>query len=100
MAIKVQVLADFVTEFTHDIAPELERTLPELEALEEQNLDGNLAKWKLFADGSSNQHGCGARFVLQTPLGEQMEYAIRIRFKATNNEAESEALLGQRVATK
>ncbi|GFY88915.1 hypothetical protein Acr_06g0008550 [Actinidia rufa] len=33
------------------------------------------------------------RLVIQTPSGEQMEYAIRIRFKATNNEAEYEALL-------
>ena len=55
----------------------------------------------LFVDGSSNQYSCGAGLVLQTPLGDQMEYAIRIGFKATNNEAEYEALLVDlRVATK
>ena len=55
---------------------------------------------ELFVDGLSNQHGCGARLVLQTPFGEQMEYAIRIGFKATNNEAKYEAFLaGLRVAS-
>ncbi|GFS33711.1 hypothetical protein Acr_00g0030180 [Actinidia rufa] len=40
------------------------------------------------------------RLVLQNPSGEQMEYAIRIGFKATNNEAKYEALLADlRVAT-
>ncbi|GFZ08896.1 hypothetical protein Acr_20g0007040 [Actinidia rufa] len=53
----------------------------------------------LFMDGSSNRHGCGAGLVLQTPTGDQIEYAIRIGFKATNNKAEYEALLvGLRVA--
>ncbi|GFZ12709.1 hypothetical protein Acr_23g0010940 [Actinidia rufa] len=33
------------------------------------------------------------RLVIQTPSDEQMEYAIRMGFKATNNEAEYEALL-------
>ena len=42
-------------------------------------------------DRSSNQHGCGVRLVLQIPFGEQMKYAIRIGFKATNNEVEYEA---------
>ncbi|GFY90929.1 hypothetical protein Acr_07g0011250 [Actinidia rufa] len=41
-----------------------------------------------------------ARLILQTPSGDQMEYAIRIKFKAANNEAKYEALLtGLRVAT-
>ncbi|GFY94785.1 hypothetical protein Acr_10g0001700 [Actinidia rufa] len=33
----------------------------------------DLAHWILFVNGSSNQHGCGARLVIQTPSGEQME---------------------------
>ena len=50
-------------------------------------------------DGSSNQHGYGAGLVLQTTSSEHMEYAIHIGFKATNNEAEYEALLiGLRIA--
>ena len=51
-------------------------------------------------DGSSNQHGYGARLILQTPSDEQMEYTICIGFKATNNEAKYEAfLIGLQVAT-
>ncbi|GFY91186.1 hypothetical protein Acr_07g0013820 [Actinidia rufa] len=50
------------------------------------------------------RQGCGAGLVLQTPSGEHMskhmEYAIRIGFKATTNEAEYEVLLARlRVAT-
>ena len=43
----------------------------------------------------------GTGLVLQTPSGQQMEYSIRIGFKATNNKAEYEALLVElRVATR
>ena len=83
MAIKAQALADFIAEFTHDVALEPKVSLPKVEASEKHDLDKNFAKWKLFVDGSCNQHGCGVRLVLQTPSGEQMEYAIRIRFKTT-----------------
>ncbi|GFZ05223.1 hypothetical protein Acr_17g0007950 [Actinidia rufa] len=45
------------------------------------------------------EHGCGAGLVIQTPFDEQMEYAIRMGFKATNTEAEYEALFaGLRIA--
>ncbi|GFZ10945.1 hypothetical protein Acr_22g0003430 [Actinidia rufa] len=100
MAIKAQALADFMIESTHENAPEPKATPPEVETPEEQSSDKDLSRWMLFVDGSSNQHGCGAGLVLQTSSSDQMEYAIRIGFKATNNEAEYEALLaGLRVAT-
>ena len=60
MVIKSQALTNFVTKFTHDVVPEPEVTLPEVETPKKQNLDKNIVKWKLFVDGSSNQHGCGA----------------------------------------
>ena len=84
---KGQALADFVAEFTYDIALEFEKDLPEIETSEHPNSNEDLAKWKLFVDGSSNQHGCGVGLILQTPSREQMEYDIRIGFKATNNKA-------------
>ncbi|XP_057510765.1 uncharacterized protein LOC130793127 [Actinidia eriantha] len=93
MAIKAQVLDDFIVESTHEGTLEPEITPPEIETPKEQSSKKDLARWILFVDGSSNQHGCGARLVIQTPSGEQMEYAIRIGFKATNNEAEYKALL-------
>ncbi|XP_057503539.1 uncharacterized protein LOC130787093 [Actinidia eriantha] len=99
MAIKAQALADFVVESKRDVAHEPDLVPPEVGTPAEQNSD-NLDRWLLFVDGSSNQHGCGARLVLQTPTCEQMEHALRIGFKATNNEAEYEALLaGLRMAT-
>ncbi|GFS36114.1 hypothetical protein Acr_00g0044140 [Actinidia rufa] len=59
MAIKAQTLADFIVEFTHDVAPN-----PEMEALKEQNQDDAFSNWKLFVDGSSNQYGCGVGLIL------------------------------------
>ncbi|GFZ15781.1 hypothetical protein Acr_25g0001900 [Actinidia rufa] len=100
MAIKAQTLANFMVESTHETTPELEATPPELETPKEQSLDEDFTRWMLFIDESFNQHGCGAGLILQTPSSDQMEYAIRIRFKVTNNEVEDEALLaGLRVAT-
>ena len=49
MAIKAQILADFIVEFTHDVTLD-----PEMEALEEQSQEDELARLKLFLDGSSN----------------------------------------------
>ncbi|GFS36358.1 hypothetical protein Acr_00g0045530 [Actinidia rufa] len=99
MAIKAQALVDFVVESTHESIPEPEATPPEMETTKEQSSD-DLARWMLFVDESSNQHGCGTRLVLQTLSGDQMEYAIRIGLKTTNNKAEYEALLADlRVAT-
>ena len=46
-------------------------------------------------DESSHQHGCGVGLVLQIPSSEQIEYSIRIKFEATNNEVEYEALLAR-----
>ena len=79
-----------MAEFTYD-APEPEESLPKMET--RYNPDDDLAKWKLFVDGSSNQQGCDVGLVFQTPSGEQMEYAICMGFKATNNEAKYKALL-------
>ena len=85
----------------HDVTPEFEITLSEVEILEKKNQEDDIARWKLFMDGSSNQYGCGAGLVLQTFSSEQMEYAICIGFKATNNKVEYKAILaGLRVATK
>ena len=44
-------------------------------------------------DGSSNTHGSGAGIVISTPEGDVVECAMRFDFKATNNQAEYEALL-------
>ncbi|KAL0452032.1 UNVERIFIED_CONTAM: hypothetical protein Slati_1181300 [Sesamum latifolium] len=81
--IKAQALADFVSEMT-------EMTIKE--ASQDQ-------KWLLHVDGSSTAQGSGAGIVITTPQGEDLEFAIKFSFKASNNEAEYEALvIGLRMA--
>ncbi|GFS37212.1 hypothetical protein Acr_00g0050680 [Actinidia rufa] len=92
-AIKAQALADFIVESTHEDT-QLETTL-EMGIPKEPTSEKNLAHWILFVHGSSNQYGCSAGLVIRAPSGEQMEYAIRMGFQATNNEAEYEALLAE-----
>ncbi|KAL6344991.1 hypothetical protein AAG906_007722 [Vitis piasezkii] len=49
--------------------------------------------WTLQVDGASRSSGFGVGLLLQSPTGEQLEQAIRLRFPASNNEAEYEAIL-------
>ena len=65
ITIKAQALVDFIAKFTYGVPLE-----PKVEAPGEQDQVDDLAKWKLYVDGSSNQHGCGVGLVLQTPSGE------------------------------
>jgi ribonuclease HI len=44
-------------------------------------------------DGAFNSKGSGAGIVLVSPKGLILEQAIRLKFSASNNEAEYEALL-------
>ncbi|CAL8995976.1 unnamed protein product [Prunus brigantina] len=62
-------------------------------------LDLTQPLWTLYVDGSSNAQGCGAGLVLISPDKVVLEYALRFKFHASNNEAEYEALLaGLRLA--
>ncbi|XP_058208193.1 uncharacterized protein LOC131321207 [Rhododendron vialii] len=89
-AIKAQVLADFIAEFTSEKQQEARKTW---------NLfSGDV--WKLHVDRASNSNSAGAGVVLVNPCGVLHESAITINFPATNNKAEYEALLaGLRAAT-
>ena len=77
-AIKGQVLADFVMEFTSAVPAE---TLTDL------------AIWKLSVDGATNAQGSLASLILTSPEGIDIEYALRFGFYASNNEAEYEAVI-------
>ncbi|XP_071911843.1 uncharacterized protein [Coffea arabica] len=83
-AIKAQALADFLAEGAS-------LTLTELSSLRE----GVQPKepWVLFVDGASSKEGSGAGLLLISPTGEELTYALRFDFPASNNEAEYEALL-------
>uniref|UniRef100_A0A2N9IAX1 RNase H type-1 domain-containing protein n=1 Tax=Fagus sylvatica TaxID=28930 RepID=A0A2N9IAX1_FAGSY len=86
-AIKGQVLAEFLAEFQYD------SNNPSLTIPAEAQLGLVTGKWELFVDGASNSKGSGAGVVLVSPKGLILEQAVRLKFSASNNEAEYEALL-------
>jgi ribonuclease HI len=77
-AVKSQILADFIAEWTDTQLPP-----PQIQA----------ECWTLFFDGSVMKTGGGAGLLFVSPLGEHMRYAVRLHFPASNNMAEYEALL-------
>ncbi|XP_070039741.1 uncharacterized protein [Nicotiana tomentosiformis] len=84
-AIKSQILADFVAEFSKEIVPETEKEL--------QVFTGsNPGTWTLFTDVTSNVKGAGLGIVLIPPSGESIRQAIKC-YPITNNEAEYEAII-------
>jgi ribonuclease HI len=94
-AIKGQILAEFLAEFQHD--PSNPSVLVPINT----QLDLGTKKWELFVDGASNSKGSGAGIVLISPEGLTLEQAVRLKFTASNNEAEYEAMLiGLRTAKK
>lgn len=70
-------MANFIAKFTH--AQDDEKS-PKI-------------TWIIQIDGSATKMVEGAGFVLISPKGEIMKYAVRLQFPATNNEAEYEVLL-------
>ncbi|KAL5563267.1 hypothetical protein UlMin_033014 [Ulmus minor] len=87
-AIKGQALADFIAEFTYT-----------LEMSEKLTAQTQNSQWKLYVDGSSTETSSGAGIILVSPDGVKLSCAVRFKFKATNNQAEYEALLsGLRLA--
>ena len=80
-AIKGQVLADFVMEFTSAEPAKNAQTVT------------NLSIWKLSVDGASNAQGSGVGLILTSPEGIDIEYALIFGFQASNNEAEYEAVV-------
>ncbi|KAF7132907.1 hypothetical protein RHSIM_Rhsim09G0074100 [Rhododendron simsii] len=79
VAIKAQVLADFLVEYTY----------LELEELPKEKA----TPWVLQVDGSTTKDASGAGLILTSPKGQRLSYALRFEFKTTNNEAEYEALV-------
>ncbi|KAL0458919.1 UNVERIFIED_CONTAM: hypothetical protein Slati_0519100 [Sesamum latifolium] len=81
--IKAQALADFILEMAGM-------------SIEDTPSD---QVWLLHVDGSSTTQGSGADVVITSPQGEDLEFTIKFDFKASNNEAEYEALfIGMRMA--
>ncbi|XP_075524485.1 uncharacterized protein LOC142556872 [Primulina tabacum] len=49
--------------------------------------------WKVYVDGSSSKDGSGVGVVLILPAGKEVKLAVQFDFRASNNEAEYEAVL-------
>jgi hypothetical protein len=77
-AIKSQVLADFLAEWTDTQLP-----LVQLQA----------ELWTMYFNGSLMKIVAGAGLLFISPLGVHMRYVIRLHFAASNNVAEYEALI-------
>ena len=75
--IKGQIFADFVVELSFETV---------------QSAEDNF-RLVLSVDGSSNQLGSGAGVILEGPNGVLIEQSLRFAFKASNNQAEYEALI-------
>ena len=76
-AIKGQVVADFIAEFT----------------LGEGQVEEEKEQWNIYTDRFLNRQARGADIVIQTPQGDKIQCMIRLYFPTTNNEAEYEALV-------
>jgi hypothetical protein len=93
-AIKSQVLADFVAEWTPAPivpgGPDHGSDPPRLEAGAPVFTGPH---WTLFFDGSARSKKAEASVVLIDPHGEQVKYMVHLDFEATKNMAEYEALI-------
>jgi ribonuclease HI len=49
----------------------------------------------MYFDGSLTKKGVGRGVIFVSPLGEQLQYAIRIHFLTSNNVAKYEALMNR-----
>ncbi|XP_075633534.1 uncharacterized protein LOC142605996 [Castanea sativa] len=78
-AIKAQVLADFIAEFT-----------PNQGVLDEMD---EAQRWVVYVDGSTTLYARGIGVVLKSPKGDKLKYTTRLQYQTTNNEAEYETLL-------
>jgi hypothetical protein len=80
-AIKSQVLADFIEDWTSP------------EAQEEEPVE----TWTIHCDGAWQHEGVGIAAILKSPSGAKIRYAARLNFDqstpSTNNTTEYEALL-------
>ena len=63
------------------------------EPVENAQMPTDLPIWKLSVDGATNPPGSGAGLILNSTEGIDIEYALRFRFQASNNEVEYEAVI-------
>ncbi|XP_074326977.1 uncharacterized protein LOC141664919 [Apium graveolens] len=70
-----------------------ERHLPSPQEITPEGTNPKTEFWKLYVDGSSTAERSGAGLILISPEGFTIQQEITFAFKATNNQAEYEALI-------
>ncbi|XP_074336909.1 uncharacterized protein LOC141674083 [Apium graveolens] len=88
MTIKAQALAEFIMKCTFP-----EQRLPSSQEVTPEETNPGTKFWKLYVDGSSMAKRSGACLILISPEGFTIQQAMTFGFKATNNQAEYEALI-------
>ena len=78
-AIKAQVLADFIAEFSPNQS--------ELNEVDE------VQNWVINVDGSSTLYAGGIRVILKSPEEDRLKYTACLQYQTTNNETKYQALL-------
>ena len=94
--IKGQALADFVAKFTYPtmvLNGAIDMSSTSVEHKKDNKLTNPSTIWSLRIDSSSNVNGSGVGVILESPTREKINYALRLEFLASNNEAKYEALL-------
>ncbi|XP_063948146.1 uncharacterized protein LOC135152232 [Daucus carota subsp. sativus] len=91
-AMNGQVLVDFILEFSPTFEVEGMECVPEPQS--PIAIPENCSSWwNLYVDGAINENGAGAGIVLVSSEGHKLQSSIHFDFKATNNDAEYEALI-------
>ena len=90
-AIKGQVLANFVEEFTESITGEGKGIVDTMTVSA-----SIIPTWEVYTNGTANGKGAGIGIVVITPEKLVMEKSLRSGFLASNDETEFEALLARK----
>ncbi|XP_024046513.1 uncharacterized protein LOC112100880 [Citrus clementina] len=89
--IKAQAIADFIAEFANDSYGEGNlRYLSDTPFADEGGY-----VWEIYVDNSSNSHGSGAGIIIIDSNKVKICYVLQFGFKASNNEAEYEAIIAE-----
>ncbi|XP_074359082.1 uncharacterized protein LOC141698308 [Apium graveolens] len=91
-AIKGQALADFFLEFPSSCEVSGNECATESTPMEIP-MENCSPWWTLYVDGAVNGNGAGSGIVRVSPKGHKLQSSIHFGFKATNNDAEYEALI-------
>ena len=89
--IKAQAITNFITEFANDSCGE-----GDLKYLSDTPFaDEGGYVWEIHVDNSFNSHGSGAGVIIIDSNKVKICYALQFGFKASNNEAEYEAIIAE-----